>query len=45
LWFKSKRFKPSGIIIEIAVLGPLREIIDIPVMEISSTNGHKWDEE
>jgi len=40
-----QKFKSSGIIVEISVLCPLRELIDIPGMEISSTNGHKWNEE
>jgi hypothetical protein len=42
---QDRKFKSSAIIVEISVLGPLRELIDIPGMEISSTNGHKWSEE
>jgi hypothetical protein len=43
VWFKTKSLS-SGIIVEISVLARLRELIDIPGMEISSTNGHKWNE-
>jgi hypothetical protein len=42
---QDEKFKSSGIIVEISVLGPFRELIDIPEMEVSSTNGHKWNEE
>ena len=42
---QDQKFKSSGIIVETAVLVPLRELIDIPGMEISSTNVHKWNEE
>jgi hypothetical protein len=34
----------SSVIIEIAVLSPLRELIDVPEMDVSSTDGHKWDD-
>jgi hypothetical protein len=44
MWFKTKSLS-SGITVEIAVLGPLRELIDIPGIEISSANGHEWNEE
>jgi uncharacterized membrane protein (DUF373 family) len=42
---KEQKVNSSRIIIETAVLSPLRKLIVIPGMEISSTNGHKWNEE